>query len=76
MGEPGSRTFYLQAQHQAGSLVSILIEKTQAFALADQIDDLLKEIAGQSTPDSLTTFDAITASRFALLAQQTADAET
>ena len=45
VGEPGSRAFYLQAQHQAGSLVSILIEKTQAFALADQIDDLLKEHA-------------------------------
>jgi probable phosphoglycerate mutase len=43
VGEPGSRTFYLQAQHQAGNLVSILIEKTQAFSLADQVDDLFKE---------------------------------
>lgn len=40
VGEPGSRTFYLQAR-QGGALVSVGLEKTQVAALAGRISDLL-----------------------------------
>jgi uncharacterized repeat protein (TIGR03847 family) len=56
IGAPGARTFYLQA-HRASKrdgdenqMVSILLEKTQALNLADQIDDLLRQLA-QTQPD-------------------------
>ncbi len=45
VGEPGSRTFYLQAQDQQGVYLSLLIEKTQAMQVADQAEQLLKELA-------------------------------
>jgi uncharacterized repeat protein (TIGR03847 family) len=40
LGEPGSRVFYLQAQHGDGQLATLHIEKTQALQLADEIDAL------------------------------------
>lgn len=40
LGEPGARTFYLQAR--AGSrLTSVIIEKEQSAALAEKIDEIL-----------------------------------
>lgn len=43
VGEPGSRTFFLQAR--AGSkLVSVALEKQQVVALAERIDELLDEV--------------------------------
>lgn len=40
VGEPGSRTFYLQAR-QGGAVVSVGLEKTQVAALAGRISELL-----------------------------------
>jgi probable phosphoglycerate mutase len=47
VGQPGSRTFYLQAAHGQGEVVSILIEKTQAMQIADQVEDLFRALAAQ-----------------------------
>lgn len=46
-GEPGERTFYLQAR-QGGALVSVGLEKTQVAALAGLISELLDTIEGLS----------------------------
>lgn len=43
VGEPGDRTFYLQAR-QGGALVSVGIEKVQVAALADRLDTLLDAV--------------------------------
>jgi len=44
VGEPGNRTFYLQAI--AGARVtSVALEKTQVAALAERLDDMLAEVA-------------------------------
>jgi probable phosphomutase (TIGR03848 family)/uncharacterized repeat protein (TIGR03847 family) len=45
VGQPGTRTFYLQAMHEQGEIVTLLIEKTQAIQLGDQVDELLKNSA-------------------------------
>jgi len=47
IGEPGARTFYLQAR-QGGALVSIGLEKTQVAALAGRMSELLDAIEGLS----------------------------
>ena len=44
VGEPGDRTFYVQAVH-ASRVVSVLVEKQQVAILADRIDALLDEVA-------------------------------
>ena len=43
VGEPGDRTFYLQAR-KGGALVSVGIEKVQVAALAERLDDLLDAV--------------------------------
>ena len=43
VGEPGERTFYLQASG-AGRRVSVSLEKVQVAALAEKIDELLDEV--------------------------------
>ncbi|GAB09364.1 hypothetical protein GOARA_036_00960 [Gordonia araii NBRC 100433] len=43
IGEPGDRTFYVQAVH-ASRVVSVLVEKQQVAILADRIDALLDEV--------------------------------
>jgi uncharacterized repeat protein (TIGR03847 family) len=49
VGEPGSRSFYLQAR--AGARVtSVALEKQQSAALAEKIDELLDALAG--SPDN------------------------
>lgn len=54
IGQPGARTFYLQAHRVEESkpeeIISILLEKTQALALADQIDDLFSQLV-QTQPE-------------------------
>jgi uncharacterized repeat protein (TIGR03847 family) len=45
IGEPGERTFYLQAR-QGGALVSVGLEKTQVAALAGRISQLLDAVEG------------------------------
>lgn len=42
VGEPGERTFYLQASG-GGRLVSVALEKVQVALLADKLDELLGE---------------------------------
>ncbi|GAB3867201.1 DUF3090 domain-containing protein [Nocardioides maradonensis] len=48
VGEPGSRTFFLQARDGA-RLVSIAIEKEQVAALAERVDELLDEVMTETT---------------------------
>jgi uncharacterized repeat protein (TIGR03847 family) len=43
IGPPGQRTFYLQAS-QGTTVVSLIIEKEQAQALADSLDQLLEAL--------------------------------
>jgi uncharacterized repeat protein (TIGR03847 family) len=43
VGQPGSRTFYLQAVHDA-RVVSVILEKQQVAVLAERIDALLVEV--------------------------------
>lgn len=52
VGEPGARTFFLQAR-QGGAIVSVALEKIQVSALADRLSDLLDAVenpAPASTP--------------------------
>jgi uncharacterized repeat protein (TIGR03847 family) len=44
VGEPGNRTFFLQAR-EGGRLASVSIEKTQVAALAQRLTELLDELA-------------------------------
>jgi uncharacterized repeat protein (TIGR03847 family) len=44
IGEPGNRTFFLQAR-KGGDLVSVVLEKTQVAVLAQQLDALLDILA-------------------------------
>lgn len=46
VGEPGSRTFYLQAR-EGSSLVSVVLEKVQVAALAERLRELLDEVRRQ-----------------------------
>ncbi|WP_340538444.1 DUF3090 domain-containing protein [Nocardioides sp. GXZ039] len=48
VGEPGARTFFLQAR--SGSRVtSVALEKQQVAALAERVDELLDEVMATST---------------------------
>jgi len=48
VGEPGSRTFFLQAR--AGTrLVTVALEKQQVAALAERLDELLDEVMGSTS---------------------------
>jgi hypothetical protein len=42
---PGMRTFYLQVEQGDGQRCSLLMEKTQALMLADQIEDCLEGLS-------------------------------
>ena len=48
VGEPGSRTFFLQASAGA-RVVSISLEKQQVAALAERVDELLDEVIADGT---------------------------
>ena len=51
VGEPGQRTFYLQAR--SGSLLtSVTVEKTQMSVLADRLEELLDDVVRRSGGDS------------------------
>jgi len=43
VGQPGERTFYLQATG-GGRMVSVALEKVQVQALAEKVDELLDEV--------------------------------
>lgn len=51
VGQPGQRTFYLQAR-QGSTLVSVVLEKVQVAALAERLAALLEELhrRGVETP--------------------------
>ena len=49
VGQPGDRTFYLQASDETGRTVSVALEKTQVQVLADRMNELLDEVAGRAS---------------------------
>lgn len=49
VGQPGDRTFYLQAGDEAGRVVSVALEKSQVSVLAERMSELLDEIATRAT---------------------------
>jgi uncharacterized repeat protein (TIGR03847 family) len=48
VGEPGQRTFFLQAR-DAGRVASVVVEKEQVSLLAERLDALLDEVIRRST---------------------------
>ena len=58
VGQPGSRTFYLQAR-EGSRVVSVVIEKPQVALLAERLTELLAEVRsrGANVPDDLSTDD-------------------
>ncbi len=57
IGEPGSRTFYLQAR-QGTQLVTLLCEKQQVAALALGVEQLLEQLA-EKDPELAGTLDMV-----------------
>ena len=51
VGEPGQRTFYLQATG-GGRTTSVALEKQQVAALAERVDALLDEVVRQSSGEA------------------------
>lgn len=51
VGEPGERTFYLQAT-SGPRIVSVALEKIQVEALAERLDELLDEVRRRQGADS------------------------
>jgi uncharacterized repeat protein (TIGR03847 family) len=49
LGEPGERTFYLQAR-QGGAVVSVVLEKAQVATLAGKLSDLLDAVTDGAAP--------------------------
>ena len=59
VGEPGNRTFYLQAAHE-NRVVSVMLEKQQVAVLAERIGALLNEVHrrfGQPLPPQVEADD-------------------
>lgn len=61
VGQPGSRTFFLQAR-SGNRLVSVALEKAQVSVLAERVDELLDEVlrrsGGNASVPALTPADA------------------
>jgi uncharacterized repeat protein (TIGR03847 family) len=51
VGQPGQRTFYLQASG-AGRVTSVVVEKFQVTLLAERIDELLDEVLDSTGGDT------------------------
>jgi uncharacterized repeat protein (TIGR03847 family) len=51
VGQPGDRTFYLQASGN-GRMISVALEKMQVSALAERLDELLDEVRRRQGADS------------------------
>ena len=56
MGQPGDRTFYLQASDGSSRTVSVALEKSQVQVLADRMAELLDEVSGRA--DAVIPSDA------------------
>ena len=54
VGEPGQRTFFLQAR-DASQLASVVLEKEQVALLADRLDALLAEVGLRTSGAADTT---------------------
>src|SRR5258708_32412088 len=54
VGQPGARVFYLQVVSLSNGVQSLLLEKTQALLLAEQIDVLLNALAKQDSALSVS----------------------
>ena len=52
VGEPGARTFFLQAR-TGPRIVSVALEKQQVSALADRIDELLDEVMSSDSTEGV-----------------------
>ena len=52
VGEPGARTFFLQAR-SGPRMVSVALEKQQVVVLAERIDELLDEVMASAGSDAL-----------------------
>ena len=52
VGQPGQRTFFLQAR-EGNRLVSVALEKQQVAVLADRLDDLLDELMASEATKSV-----------------------
>lgn len=66
VGEPGDRTFYLQASENVRT-ISVTIEKQQVAVLAERLDSLLEEVANrfgadipEEAPEDLVDVDPLT----------------
>jgi len=57
VGEPGDRTFFLQAREGA-RLTSVVLEKQQVQVLAERIDQLLDQVAADAGPDEIADLSA------------------
>src|SRR5581483_5837537 len=57
VGQPGERTFFLQASGE-GQIISVALEKLQVSALAERLDELLDEVRRRQGADS--TVPAVT----------------
>ncbi|HEY0733601.1 MAG TPA: DUF3090 family protein, partial [Herpetosiphonaceae bacterium] len=59
IGQPGHRTFYLQAR-RGSELISLVVEKEQVSALAEAVEQLLENLTERnpllSTSEDLLTF--------------------
>lgn len=53
VGDPGNRTFFLQAR-EGGRLVSVALEKVQVAVLAERLGDLLGELERRGVPQAAT----------------------
>ena len=67
VGEPGSRTFYLQVR-QRSEIFSVALEKQQSAVLAERLDEILTELGAQegnpfsvpaSTPEGILDNDPL-----------------
>src|SRR4029079_1497269 len=52
VGEPGQRTFFLQAR-KASKVVSVVLEKVQVQVLAERLDELLDELESHGVAEAL-----------------------
>ena len=53
VGQPGQRTFFLQAR-KAGQVVSVVLEKVQVAALAERLDALLDELETHGVAETIS----------------------
>ncbi|MFL5727250.1 MAG: DUF3090 family protein [Chloroflexota bacterium] len=58
VGEPGHRTFFLQAR-KASQVVSVVLEKVQVQVLAERLDQLLDELQDRGAAETVSSNPAL-----------------